>query len=403
MIRLPYKKTRIMIIHPFDPFGLKVGGIETCIKNIITRLPSGMSVELVGVSSDHEKRPAGKWGKYRLNSREFRFLPILSSRDENKRAKIPLALAFVFALFRYRKMIRPKERILQFHRIEPSIGFIRNNNKKILFIHGNTGDLYNRKNESRWSRIPAVYFLLEALLIKRFSRVYIVSENGVQRYKEKFPGMKEKISFLPAWFDSEVFYPKGPGSSGKRERFLSSLGYGPDSICILFSGRLEKVKDPFLLLDVFRIIHGRIPRAKLIISGTGSLVKRIRKAAEEYGIMDDIYLAGALNQHGLSGIMRVCDVFLLTSAFEGMPRSVLEALACGIPVVTTDVGEVSKVVRDNFSGFISRSRDPEEICRLVIKIIGDKEGFCAERCLESVKAYRAENILSKVYGDYERL
>jgi glycosyltransferase involved in cell wall biosynthesis len=116
-----------------------------------------------------------------------------------------------------------------------------------------------------------------------------------------------------------------------------------------------------------------------------------------------VHLTGAVDQEALSNIMRICDVSLLTSAFEGMPRSVLEALACGLPVATTNVGEVNKIVRNNFSGFVSENRDPEIICDSVIKILRHQENFKTEHCVKSIKDYTAEIVLNKIYSEYEKL
>jgi glycosyltransferase involved in cell wall biosynthesis len=97
--------------------------------------------------------------------------------------------------------------------------------------------------------------------------------------------------------------------------------------------------------------------------------------------------------------MRISDVFLLTSAFEGMPRCVLESLACGLPVVTTDVGEVKVVVRE-FSGIVVKTEHANDLSDAVLKIFGEPYNYKSECCIESVLPYSAQTILDMVYKYY---
>jgi glycosyltransferase involved in cell wall biosynthesis len=110
-----------------------------------------------------------------------------------------------------------------------------------------------------------------------------------------------------------------------------------------------------------------------------------------------VYFFGAQPQERVAELMRVSDVFLLPSAFEGMPISVLEALGCGLPVVSTDVGEVKRVVRNGFSGIISSEQEPAKLGDSVLKIFTKQNELSAENCLLSIKDYTASRILGKVY------
>ena len=398
------KKIEILIIFPVDPFGIKIGGIETCIKSLIKYLPANIILGLVGVSTDRKKRPIGKWQRLRSDKKEFDFLPVLHIKDENKKTRIPLVIHFIFSLLKYKQKIPLKGKILEFHRIEPCLLFRNQKNKKVLFIHGDMNDLYDPKSELKWSRFPSIYFILEKFLIHKLNKINIVSESGVNSCKQRYPALQERISFMPTWVDKEIFYPYSANNKLlKKHKFLNSLNYPADSALFLFAGRLERSKDTILLLKVFKYLNKKIPRSRLIIAGTGSLEDSILKLIEDHELQRMVHLAGAVDHKTLSNIMRICDVFLLTSAFEGMPRSVLEALACGLPVVTTNAGEVNKIVRNNFSGFISENRDPEMISDLAIKILRHRENFKAENCVDSIKDYTAEIIIGKIYSDYQKL
>ena len=394
----------VLIIFPMDPFGTKIGGIKTCIKNIIQYSPDNLKIELIGISSDKKRFNTGKWHKVNIGKKEIDFLPVLHITNENSRSRIPLAFYFIIALLRYRNRINTANKILQFHRMEPLLLFRKLKNRMVLFIHGNRNDLYNPYSEVRWSKFPWAYFKLERSLIEKACKLYIVSEEGVSAYKEKYPKLIERISFLPTWADRSIFYPLDPKHKQRNKNiFLQKKNLGKKEKIILFAGRLEKQKDPLLLMEVFRHLGEKNPGLAFIIVGEGSYRAFMLEKIKNYNLYDSTCLFGAADQKKLSNIMRISDLCLLTSAFEGMPRSVLESLACGIPVVTTNAGEVHKVVRNNYSGFITNERDPEIIGNLVIEVLDKIEYFSPDNCVSSIKDYTADIILKNIYRDYEKL
>jgi len=403
-ILMKKNKIDILLIHTTDVTGNKISGIDTFIKDFIKYLPASYNLELIGISSGRKKRPVGRWENLKLNGREFRFLPILYVKDVNKKTRIPLILLFTLALLRYKKRISLRNKILLFHRIEPTLLFKNQRNKKVVIIHGNMQELYNRKNEVKWSRLPFLYFSLEKYLLRRINKIYIVNENGVRFYKEKYPFIKDRIFFFPSWVDIEIFYPiDSNASSNEKKAFLKKLDFPIDSILILFVGRLEKQKDPFLLIDTFKYLNAKMPQTRLLIAGTGSLKNNLLIKIKKNNLQKRVFFHGPVSPKILSNIMKISDILLSTSAFEGMSRSILEALACGIPVVATDVGEADKIIRNSISGFISKDRNPETIGKLIIRVLKQKKNFKVENCVESIKNYTADVILGNFYREYEKL
>ena len=393
---------RVTIFHPIDLLGRKIGGIETFIKNFIKYAPQEFSIEFVGVTGQEGLGKVGEWREVDLYGRRVRFFPVLQVEDENVRTRVPLSLKFTLALFWYRSRIPTEGRILEFHRIETSIPFKRLDNPKVLFVHGHVMDIYNPHSEVKWARFPALYFRLEKHLMCEFGRVYVVREDGAEFYRKKYPALKERFHFLPTWVDVDLFFPYPPDKREKKRRELAQVyGFSPDDDLLLFVGRLEGQKDPFLLVEVFRGLVASRRDVGLIIVGTGSLEGEVKEKFKAYGILDKVVFTGVLPQPELADLLRVCDLFIMTSAFEGMPRSVLEALACGLPVVTTDVGEVRRVVRDGVSGLVCHSRDPEVICKAVRKVLGG--GIDRDKCVASIKSYTAKSVLEPVYGFYYQL
>lgn len=392
-----------LIIYPMDPLGSKIGGIETFLKNFIKHSPDDFEIEFVGVSSN-KKRPVGRWQEIKLYGRRFRFHPVLYVKDENIRTKIPLALKFTISLLRYKHRIPLENRILEFHRIEPSLPFRSTVNKKLLFVHGNIMDIYNPHAEVKWGKFPWFYFQMEKRLIGYFSKIFVVREDGVRFYKGRYSSLVDRFSFLPTWIDEETFYPyKNDERQKKKLEFIEKNGFSPQDKLILFVGRLEGQKNPMLLIETFFHVSKHLPESRLLVVGTGGLKKKILEEIKRYRINGRVNFFGVLPQVKVSELMRISDIFLLTSAFEGMPFSVLEALGSGLPVVSTNVGEIRKVVKNGFSGLISSEHRSDVIGNAVLEILNNKPRFNSGNCLMSIKEYKAKSVLQQVYQTHYNL
>jgi len=261
-------------------------------------------------------------------------------------------------------------------------------------------------------------------VISKFHRVRVTIVHPIDPFGTKIGGIstfiKTFIKYVPEDFKVNVVGVDTSGEGGGlgtwndvplqgqpfrffpvRKESIEEQGYDPGDKLILFVGRLEGQKDPLLLIDSFHHLHRLEERIRLLVVGTGLLSEKVRRRVEEYGLSDRVKFISPLPQLRLAHLMRISHVLLLTSAFEGMPRSVLEALACGLPVVTTDVGEVRRVVRDGFSGLVCRDRSPEAIARALSDVL--RGGIRAEDCVSSIRDYEARKVLEGVYNFYRRL
>lgn len=111
-----------------------------------------------------------------------------------------------------------------------------------------------------------------------------------------------------------------------------------------------------------------------------------------------IILLGRRDQEEIARIANVCSVYISTSAFEGMPISLLEAMNCGLPAVVTGVGETGNVVEDGFSGRVVRTDEPERLAEAIEEVIARPDRYLPANAIASVKPYLVDNILSGVYS-----
>jgi len=398
------KKIKLTIIYPIDPFGSKIGGIETCILSMIKHAPQEMDVELIGITENKKDRPLGKWLRLNYEGKPFKFFSVLYIPHVNRRSIIPLTLKFTLSLV----VFRPKTtgRTLVFHRIEPALPYVLKENKKVLYIHhGDTREYLDPACETKWRYLPWLYFQMESRLITEMSKIYVVTLKGKEFYRKKYRRIANRFSFLPSWADPTIFYPYPEFTREQNKTiFMKRKAWREKTRLLLFAGRFESQKDPLLLVDVFRYVHSRYDgKVKLVLVGEGSLLGSVQKRIKEAGLERDAHFLGGLSQKEMAKIMNISDVLILTSFTEGLPRVVLEAQSCGLPVVSPDVGGVQMVIQDGNSGRIVQKRECSELGGAVLDVLVNRERFSIHNCLEAVKPFTAEQVLNQVYPYFPTL
>jgi glycosyltransferase involved in cell wall biosynthesis len=392
---------RIVLIHQYDPSIHNVGGIGTFISTFIKYAPPDMEVSLVGVTADEKKFPVGRWQRMTAGSKGYDFLPIVASHPIH-RGPIPLNLRLTYALRRYRYLIDFREAIVEIHRIEPALALRHLNNPKVLFMHAHSLDLYNPKTEAVWRRFPWLYFWLERRLIHQIDRIFIVREDAVQYYREKYPKLANHISFLPTWSDESVFVSL-PEEERKhlKEELARVHGFDPKHSLLLFVGIFQGQKDPRFLLESFYELNRAEDGVELVMIGEGPMESEIRAYIRDHGLTERVRIVGPQDQRDIARWMNAADAMVLSSAFEGMPRVVVEALQCGLPVASTNVGEAKRLIQHPAAGRLVEERNPKVFSEAVLDVLSQKPD--RDVCQKQVASYTASHLLGQVYDIYREL
>lgn len=165
------------------------------------------------------------------------------------------------------------------------------------------------------------------------------------------------------------------------------LGLGELEHVVAFIGRLVPQKNPGLFLEMAQAVLRSGLKCGFLLVGDGPLRATLADQARTLGIQEAVRFTGVRND--VPRILRVADLLVLTSDWEGLPNVILEALAAGVPAVATNVGGVTELLADGVTGYVVPPRDLSTLVNRVIGMLNNK-GFraeCGRRGREYVQAH----------------
>lgn len=170
-----------------------------------------------------------------------------------------------------------------------------------------------------------------------------------------------------------------------------------EGIRLVTVGRLSTQKNQKVLIEAVQKISETHPEVTLKILGDGPLRKELEEQIRQNALEATVRMEG--NVPNVETFFSESDIFVLSSAYEGLPLVVLEAMAAGLPVVSTDVGGVKDIVTNN--GFLTEPGNPESLRKAILRLIED------EKLRESLGRNSAANALkfdsSIIAGEYTKL
>jgi glycosyltransferase involved in cell wall biosynthesis len=195
--------------------------------------------------------------------------------------------------------------------------------------------------QSQWQNL---YALLECAIARTTSRIISVTQVDAQRMVSwGIPA--EKLSVVPNGIDLSLFE-----NLEDHDQSCRKLSLDPNRPVIMQVGRLNPQKDPEMFVHGAKIIVQACPQAQLVWIGEGSLNNLVKSEIRAVGLQNNIHLLGRIDQ--AYRFMAAADIVTLTSRWEGLPYSLLEAMACAKPVVSTAVNGCKELVIDGETGFL---------------------------------------------------
>jgi glycosyltransferase involved in cell wall biosynthesis len=190
--------------------------------------------------------------------------------------------------------------------------------------------------------------------------------------------------------------------SSLRATVRRELGLGAEDLVILQVARLDYLKDHATAVRAVRRVARRRPDTRLVLVGEGPEGPKIRDLVGREGLTDHVRFLGL--RHDVPRLLAAADLFLLTSISEGIPLTLIEAMAGGVPVVATRVGGVGEVVEDGQTGLLAPAGDDAGLARHLLRLAGapGEAHEMGRRGRARAEAFFSEGVMHDRYAELYR-
>lgn len=207
--------------------------------------------------------------------------------------------------------------------------------------------------------------LIDRLLFRRTDKVICVSDPVRDFYRDALHVPAAKLEVIPNAIDLA-----GPPAPAGARPLRDEIGAGAEDFVFLCAARLHPQKAHGVLLDAARAVADRGGRRfKIALAGEGSLRADLEARVRALGLVDVVHFLGFRSD--VRALLPQADAFVLPSYYEGLPLSVLEAMAAGVPVVVTNVGGNPGIVEDGRNGLMVPAGDASALAQAMGRVVGD--------------------------------
>jgi len=254
---------------------------------------------------------------------------------------------------------------------------IREKNPDVIFLHGSMAigaAWFAKKTASKKTKI--VVRETQALKMKtrleklslRFSmrladHIVFLSNEYARDIKNAFGKnyKDEKISVIPNGIDLDFFSPGNNNLTTK------------EGIVIGMQSRIVPIKDHLTLLRAFAELNKKVNvPLKLKIAGDGESKPALEIEVKDLGLEDKVIFTGMLNESELASFLQGLDIYVHASFGETMSTAIMQAMACGLPIIASDVEGINNMVSDNINGLLVPVRDAQKMAGLLNKLVADQ-------------------------------
>ena len=269
---------------------------------------------------------------------------------------------------------------------------------RVHTFHGHVFDGYF----ARWK--TALYIAIERLLARITTRIVAISPRQAVELGGYLRVGADKISVIPLGLDLGRLSSSDGGEAAARARFRAAVGAPADAVVITMVGRLTKIKNHALAMRALAALNGdAVSRALLVLVGGGEDEPRLRALARTLGIESRVRFAGWWRD--LEAVYQGSDIVALSSDNEGTPVCLIEALACGRPVVATAVGGVPDVLQDGRLGVLVPKGDVKTFAEALRRLLDPASRRPYERIDRAavVARYGVARLVSDIQLLYDEL
>ena len=229
--------------------------------------------------------------------------------------------------------------------------------------------------------VASTYKILEKQGFKAADIIICVDQSTYDIYTERYPSIKTKFRVIPVGVNTSIFKPKD------RLECRQMLEISQDAKVMLVAARLEKEKNVKAAIELVKN-HFDFDNHYLLIAGAGKEEQALRKLAD--GILNaKVKFIGQVQYEKLPEVISASDIVLVPSLFESGPLIIIEAMACGVPTVSTNVGRASTFIADTGCGAVASGVNDDFAQK--VKTFLETNTIVKDICTERVKMFSFHN------------
>jgi glycosyltransferase involved in cell wall biosynthesis len=390
-------KSRLSIIEGCDFDSFPTGGVLPFLQNCLRYEHDALDIKLVGLTTDRKDK-IGQWRPCRIGNKEYQFIPVAfcSKNTAEHPSFVPNRVKMLVGLYSHIFKILKASDIVYVHSPELALPFVFWGRHKRLVVHVHGIPDYAAMNSRYlWVRsglISKLYRKCLDIILRRADKVIWVSNDGLIRYSGH-SDLKNKSIVIPTSVDINMFTPMDKATLRKKYNIPSDIRL------IGFLGRLNNSKRPELVLAAFKHLVARHHDVSLIYIGDGELRNSLEIEARNEGLSDRVIFMGKVIHKDVAERLNLIDVGCFPSKIgEGFPLTVLEILACGIPVIASEVADLMQVIRPGCNGYLVNSDSPIDFAGYIELALTHSCDMAAS-CIATAKEYSAEQISKRLFNE----
>jgi len=226
-----------------------------------------------------------------------------------------------------------------------------------------------------------MYTDIDKNVIKMADKITAVSRTTIREIRHYYKIYQDNIEVVGNGVDTSVFSPRH-----KNDETL-------DFEYILYTGTLITKKGSPDLIESARLVVKEFPEVKFVLTGKGPLERYLRELIKKYGLSNNVVLLGYVDRDYLVKLYKNATIYVLPSYHEGLPTTVLEAMACEISVITTPVGGTPEVIENGKNGILVPPKTPTELAHAIVLLLDNpmirkKLGKRARKTIEERFSWR---------------
>ncbi len=241
-------------------------------------------------------------------------------------------------------------------------------------------------------------FLSRRKYIRKVDAVIAISE-GVKRVLVQGGLDSARVPVVPSGIDFSVYKTDLP-----RNYLHKECGFEPGDYLVGIVAQLEDHKGHRYLIDAANILKAKTRKVKIVVVGEGSLRMELTKQAQTLNVKDLVYFMGFRDD--IPRILASLDLFVLSSHLEGLGSSIMDAMACRLPVVATRTGGIPELVKNGETGLLVPPRNPEALAEAILTLYRDRRQaarLAQAGCDFVHKHFSAEAMADKTVAVYDKL